>query len=187
MSSIPPSPARQSVNRRLYSRKSQNCPPIAVFCRLVRRLQAPNCDNLRAKSPIVSGGYLKYSRFRETATGDRVRAGLRGRALESWEPAMRAAAREIACKQPAESSGGRGSRRGERWYDCGSLPDLTGGPLQTPRTNGRTPREPLPNSRAKGGLQGGRMQCVCCAHARPQPSAHPSLPGYHRLGRARSG
>jgi hypothetical protein len=31
-----------------------------------------------AKSPIVSGGYLKYSRFRETAAGDRVRSGLRG-------------------------------------------------------------------------------------------------------------
>jgi hypothetical protein len=63
VSSIPPSPASQSVNWRLYSRKSHKCPPIAVFCRLARRLQAPNSDNLRAKSPIVSGKYLKYSRF----------------------------------------------------------------------------------------------------------------------------
>src|ERR1700730_18074166 len=82
-SSNPPRSARQSINLRLYSRKSHKCPPIAVFCRLARRLQAPNSDNLRAKSPIVSGGYLKYSRFRETATGDRVRSGLRG---GPWSP-----------------------------------------------------------------------------------------------------
>jgi hypothetical protein len=44
---------------------------------------SPNSDNLRAKSPIVSGKYLKYSRFRETATGDRVRSGLRG---GPWSP-----------------------------------------------------------------------------------------------------
>jgi hypothetical protein len=36
--SNPPAPARQSVNRRLYSRTSQKGPPIAGFCRLVRRL-----------------------------------------------------------------------------------------------------------------------------------------------------
>ncbi len=102
-------------------------------------------------------------------------------------PATRAATREIACQQPAESSGGRGSRRGERWYDCGSLADLTGGPLQTLRTNGRTPRGPLLKSRAKGVFQGGRMPCACCARARPRPSNHPSLPGHRRPGRARSG
>ena len=33
--SIPPAPASQSVNRRLYSRTSQKGPPIAGFCRLV--------------------------------------------------------------------------------------------------------------------------------------------------------
>ena len=33
---------------------------------------------------------------------------------------MRAAAREIACKQPAESSGGRGSRRGRGGMIVGS-------------------------------------------------------------------
>jgi hypothetical protein len=140
---------------------------------------------MRAKSPIVSGGYLKYSRFRETATGDRVRSAWR--ALESWEPATRAAARKIACQQPAESLGGRGSRRGERWYECGSLADLTGGPLQTLRTNGRTPRGPLLKSRAKGVFRGGRMPCACCARARPRPSNHPSHPGHRRPGRARSG
>jgi len=109
------------------------------------------------------------------------------RALESWEPATRAAAREIACQQPAESSGGRGSRRGERWYDCGSLADLIGGPLQTLRTNGRTPRGPLLKSRAKGVFRGGRMPCARCARARPRPSNHPSRPAHRRRGRARSG
>jgi hypothetical protein len=76
---------------------------------------------------------------------------------------------------------------GKRRHDCGSLADLTGGPFQTLRTNGRTPREPLLNNRAKGVLQAGTMPCVCCAHARPRPADHPSLPRYHRLGRARSG
>jgi hypothetical protein len=36
---------------------------------------------------------LKYSRIRTA-----------WQALESWEPAKRAAAREIACQQPAEST-----------------------------------------------------------------------------------
>ena len=31
----------------------------------------------------------------------------------------------------------------KRRYDCGALADLTGGPFQPLRTNGRTPREPL--------------------------------------------
>ena len=42
----------------------------AGFCELVIRLQTPNSPNSEAKSPIVSGGYLKYSRVRETGTGD---------------------------------------------------------------------------------------------------------------------
>jgi hypothetical protein len=48
---------------------------MAGFCKLARGLQAPDLATSRAKSPIVSGGYLKYSRFAETATGDRVRSG----------------------------------------------------------------------------------------------------------------
>lgn len=90
-------------------------------------------------------------------------------------------------QQPAESSGGRGSSRWERWYDCESLAGLTGGPLQTLRTNGRTLRGPLLKSRAKGVFRGGRMPCACCARARPRPSNRPSLPGHRRPGRARSG
>jgi hypothetical protein len=52
---------------------------MAGFCESAVGLRAPKFAAAGAKSPIVSGGYLKYSRFRETATGDRVRSGLRGR------------------------------------------------------------------------------------------------------------
>ena len=48
------------------------------------RLCTPNLDNLRAKSPIVSGQCSKYSRFRETPTGDGVRRTLRGDAAACW-------------------------------------------------------------------------------------------------------
>src|SRR6202022_2181577 len=56
---------------------------MAGFCELAIGLRAPKLAAAGAKSPIVSGGYLKYSRFRETATGDRVRSGLRG---GPWSP-----------------------------------------------------------------------------------------------------
>jgi hypothetical protein len=72
------SPANQSDAWRLYPLYPQKCPPMAGFCELAIGLRAPKLDAAGAKSPIVSGGYLKYSRFRETATGDRVRPGLRG-------------------------------------------------------------------------------------------------------------
>jgi hypothetical protein len=39
---------------------------MAGFCKLVVRLQTPNFVTSRDKSPIVSGEYLKYSRFWET-------------------------------------------------------------------------------------------------------------------------
>jgi hypothetical protein len=86
----------------LYSRKSHKCPPIAVFCRLARRLQAPNSDNLRAKSPIVSAGYLKYSRFRQTATGRPGSIRTAWRALESWGslPRARPPAKSLASSSP---------------------------------------------------------------------------------------
>jgi hypothetical protein len=51
---------------------------MAGLCELAIGLRAPKLAAAGAKSPIVSGGNLKYSRFRETATGDRVRSGLRG-------------------------------------------------------------------------------------------------------------
>ena len=78
-SSIPIAPANQSGAWRLYPQWSQQCPPMAGFCELAIRLRAPKLAAAGAKSPIVSGGYLKYSRFRETAAGDRVRSALRRR------------------------------------------------------------------------------------------------------------
>jgi hypothetical protein len=51
---------------------------MADLCELAIGLWAPNLPASGAKSPIVSGGYLKYSRFWKTATGDWVRSGLRG-------------------------------------------------------------------------------------------------------------
>jgi hypothetical protein len=51
---------------------------MAGFCELAVGLWTPNLAASGAKSPIVSGGYLKYSRFSETTTGDRVRSPLRG-------------------------------------------------------------------------------------------------------------
>src|ERR1700726_2248424 len=51
---------------------------MAGFCELAIGLRAPKLAAAGAKSPIVSDGYLKYSRFWETAPGDRGRSGLRG-------------------------------------------------------------------------------------------------------------
>jgi hypothetical protein len=58
---------------------------MAGFCELAIGLRAPKLAATGSKSPIVSGRYLKYSRFRETAVGDRVRSGLRGgRGSSMW-------------------------------------------------------------------------------------------------------
>jgi hypothetical protein len=57
--------------------ESDKFPPIAAFCQFSVRLYTPNLNNLGAKSPIVSGLHLKYSRFSETTTGDRARSALR--------------------------------------------------------------------------------------------------------------
>src|SRR4051794_6931873 len=48
----------------------------AVFCKLHVCLYTPNLNNLGAKSPIVSGLHLKYSRFLETRARDRARSAL---------------------------------------------------------------------------------------------------------------
>src|ERR1700736_3908043 len=52
---------------------------MAGFCEPAISLRAPKPADVGAKSLIVSGRYLKYSRFRETPAGDRVRSALRGR------------------------------------------------------------------------------------------------------------
>jgi hypothetical protein len=64
---------------RFYPKKFQKCPPMAGFCKFAISLQVPNLATWGAKLPIVSGGHLQYSRFLETATGDRVRLALLGR------------------------------------------------------------------------------------------------------------
>ena len=48
------------------------------FCELAIDLRAPKLAAAGPKSPIVSGRYLKYSRFWETTAGDWVRSTLRG-------------------------------------------------------------------------------------------------------------
>jgi hypothetical protein len=54
------------------------------FCKFYVRLYTPNLNNLGAKSPIVSGLHLKYSRFLETTTRDRIRSALRSRVAVFW-------------------------------------------------------------------------------------------------------
>jgi hypothetical protein len=52
---------------------------MAGFYEFVGGLRARVLATSGPEQPIVSGQYLKYSRFWETATGDRVRSALRGR------------------------------------------------------------------------------------------------------------
>jgi hypothetical protein len=49
-------------------------------------LYTPNLNNLGAKSPIVSGLHLKYSRFLETRARDRARSALRGAGRSLTQP-----------------------------------------------------------------------------------------------------
>ena len=76
--SNPPAPASQSGAQRFYPHKSEKCPPMAGFCELASGLQAPYLTTFTAKTPKVSGYLPRYSRFRETTTGDRFRSTLRG-------------------------------------------------------------------------------------------------------------
>src|ERR1700738_371822 len=62
---------------------------MAGFCELAASLQAPDLARSETKSPIVSGHIREYSRFRETATRDRVRSALRGGGPESFRPFLR--------------------------------------------------------------------------------------------------
>jgi hypothetical protein len=78
-SSNPPRSANQSGAWRLCPQEAEKCPPMAGFGESAISLRTPKPAAVGAKSPIVSGRYLKYSRFRETAAGDRVRSALRGR------------------------------------------------------------------------------------------------------------
>jgi hypothetical protein len=72
--------ASQAVRRvEIYPRQSKKCPPMAGFYELVGGFRAPVLASSGPEQPIVSGQYLKYSRFQETSAGDRVRSTSRGR------------------------------------------------------------------------------------------------------------
>ena len=73
--SLPPS--QSVVQLEIVTPEIREMPANGGFL-LRLRLYTLKLDNLGARSPIVSGGYLKYSRFWETPTGDRVRSALRG-------------------------------------------------------------------------------------------------------------
>jgi hypothetical protein len=64
-------------------------PASGGLCNSAAGLQTPNLVEYGAKSSKVSGRSLKYSRFRETAAGDRVRSTLRGRAYSANSPILR--------------------------------------------------------------------------------------------------
>jgi hypothetical protein len=95
-------------------------------CTHVNRINARHCGLLQIGAPSPSSQFRQseseiadslwwiFEIFPFSGDSDRRPGSIRTawRALESWEPATRAAAREIACQQPAESSGGRGSRGG---------------------------------------------------------------------------
>jgi hypothetical protein len=68
---------------------------MAGFCESAISLRAPKLAPTGAKSPKVSGRYLKYSRFRETAVGDRVRSALPGRACSVTSQILRLGRRQI--------------------------------------------------------------------------------------------
>ena len=61
----------------MCSYKLEKTPPIGLFLRFLPRLETLDQDNLSEKLPKVSASLLKYSRFLETLTGDRVRSALR--------------------------------------------------------------------------------------------------------------
>jgi hypothetical protein len=117
---------------------SSESPPMAGFCKLAIGLRAQKLAASGTKSPIVSGGYLKYSRFRETGTGDRVRSALRGRAGKfaagvSRYLCVKSGVSDVHCatatadtrnvsgqKRPPE--GGRGSPRASQRQPVGGVP-----------------------------------------------------------------
>jgi hypothetical protein len=74
---------------------------MAGFCNSAGGLQTPNLNDCRPESSKVSGGSLKYSRFWETAIGDRVRSALRGRACSVTRQTLRLLRRENGTFEPA--------------------------------------------------------------------------------------
>jgi hypothetical protein len=99
--SNPPVPASQSGDWRLCPQQAEKSPTMAGFCESAISLRAPKRAAVGAKSLIVSGRYLKYSRFRETPAGDRVRSALRGRVCSVTGQILRLDRRQIGNVGPA--------------------------------------------------------------------------------------
>jgi hypothetical protein len=68
-----------SLARGDFTLSTSELPADGGLLQLAVGLRTPKLAAEGAKSPIVSGRQLKYSRFRETGAGDRVRSALRGR------------------------------------------------------------------------------------------------------------
>src|SRR5260370_27110063 len=77
------------------------------------RLYTPNLNNLGAKSPIVSGLHLKYSRFSETTTRDRARSALRGVGRSLGSTTFREAEAGLSLAWPRHQLTARGLAAGE--------------------------------------------------------------------------
>jgi hypothetical protein len=67
--SIPPAPAKQSGEWRYCPQRPEKSPPLAGICDSGASLHVVDLADSGSKTPIVSGQYLKYSRFLETTTG----------------------------------------------------------------------------------------------------------------------
>jgi hypothetical protein len=68
--SNPPAPARQCGWIGIEERQGHKSPPVAGFCSSADGLYAPKFADHCPKIRKVSGSFLKYSRFPETAAGD---------------------------------------------------------------------------------------------------------------------
>jgi hypothetical protein len=119
---------------------------MAGFCESASSLRAPKPAAVGAKSPIVSGTFLKYSRFRETGAGDRVRSALRGRSGSACCRGLRLSARNRLGLYPhtfaddarfhfyflIPSIAWRGRWRARGPRGTGQRPDRSGAPADSP-------------------------------------------------------
>src|SRR5437016_5426448 len=115
--------------------ESDKCPPIAAFCELAVRLYTPNLNNLGAKSSIVSGLHLKYSRFSETQAGDQARSALRGVGRSSSQLLSGSGSHSpLSTKRPNYSLGAGGFASGAGAGAAGSavVPRSSDGAAQSP-------------------------------------------------------
>jgi hypothetical protein len=86
--SSPPQPASHSTVDCWLVNPINAC-QLGLFANWLCVSILPNLNNLRAKLQIVSGLHLKYSRFLETTTRDRVRSALRGVGRSRTQPFLK--------------------------------------------------------------------------------------------------